>query len=177
MSVLVKLFLRGLLSFVAVFCSRACSTMASLVLALRTNAEDTFMASQVFLEALSSQRDILGSRNLPPFLERDCDGSRSPVSSTRLCAVIHLCEGQLESRAARRRHRAGGPVKMGVQPRVCFAGPWPSWGPAGVFCYIRLVFRLAGSQLKFFERRKNGERAVERTNGWVGGVFTDSPKT
>ena len=39
--------------------------------------------------------------------------SRGSGSSTRLCAIIHLCQGQVASRAARRRHRAGGPVPMG----------------------------------------------------------------
>ena len=55
------------------------------------------------------------SRNLPPFLERESDGSRSPGSSTRL-SVIHLFKGQGVARAAWRRHRVGGPVPMGGQP-------------------------------------------------------------
>ena len=54
--------------------------------------------------------------------------SRSPGSSTRLCAVIHLCEGQWESRAARRRRRAGGPLPMGGQPKSWLCVPWSSRG-------------------------------------------------
>ena len=49
--------------------------------------------------------------------------SRSSGSSTRLRAVIHLCQGQGVARAARRRHRAGGPVPMGGQPRELSCGP------------------------------------------------------
>ena len=69
-------------------------------LALRTAAEETFMASPVFLEVLRLSERHTRFREFASIPGRVYARSRSPGSSTGLCAVIHLCEGQGQSRAA-----------------------------------------------------------------------------
>ena len=86
--------------------------------------------------------------------------SRSPGSSTRLCAAIHLCEGR------------GCLARRGVGiARAASSDGWAASGvklpargrprdPCGVFCHARLGggrrVHLVDSQLEFFRRRKRG---------------------
>ena len=90
-------------------------------LALRTTAYDAFLASLFGLIFALVGVGLCRENAAIPGRAYAC--SRGPGSSTRLCAVIHLCEGQGAPRAARRRHRAGGPVPMGGQPRELSCGP------------------------------------------------------
>ena len=118
--------LRFLLS--SLFC-RACSVIAALVLALRITADDTFLASQVFLACSGALRDILDSWQMPPFLQCVCDGSRGPGSCTRLCAVIYLCEGQGAPRAVWLGSAHAGHLRWVGSLGIEIAGPRSSRGP------------------------------------------------
>ena len=69
-------------------------------LALRTTLDDTFMASQVFLPRCCCSHRHTRFREFASIPGRIYGYSRSPGSCTRLCAVIHLCEGQGVARAA-----------------------------------------------------------------------------
>ena len=107
--------------------------------------------------------------------------SRSPGSSTRLCAVIHLCEGQGVAGAAWLGSAWAGQFRWVGSLGIEVAGPWScpgiprrfsvSSGCAGVSSFVS---RRSG---KICRLRKIAGRAVERTPAWVEGAFADSPKT
>ena len=107
--------------------------------------------------------------------------SRSPGSSTRPCAVIHLCEGPWASRAAWARLRAGGELGWVLSLGVEVAGPWSSRGSRGGLLSCQAgqgsPRSSRGLSAQIFRRRNNGARAIKRTPVWVGGAFADSPKT
>ena len=121
---------------------------------------------------------ITPSRKMPPFLDA-CATSVAVRALPRVSAQLSTSARGSWSLA----QRGVGIVRAGQLRWECSLGcvllraRGHPGAPRGCFVTSDWAFRLAGSQLKFFERRKNGERAVERTNGWVGGVFTDSPKT
>ena len=109
--------------------------------------------------------------------------NRSPGSCTRLCAVLHLCEGQWGSRAAWLGSSRTSQFRWVGSLGVEVAGPRLSRGSrGGVRCArlgggARVARDERGLSAQIFKRRKKAIRAVERTPGWVEGAFADSPKT
>ena len=123
-----------------------------------------------FCLGLSSQRDILDSAKMPPFL----DVSTPEVAVRALPRV----SAQLSTSARDRGHLA----RRGSTPRGrADCDGWAAsecevtargrpWGPSGLFSHARLGWgrrvRLADSQLKFLNAKKC--RASCREDAWMG---------
>ena len=123
-----KLFLRGLLSFRAVFCSRAASASAALVWRSEQSLLTRLWLLLNFCQGLSSQRDILDSANLPPFLE----ASTPAVAVRALPRVSAQLSTSARSRGGLARRGlgrgAGGQFRWVGSLGFEVAGPWPSRG-------------------------------------------------
>ena len=161
----------GLLSFRAVFCSRALFGYCCACLALQLPLSTGFCFPSFFGLLSCSHRHtrFLANASIP---------GRVYASAVAVRA-LPCVSAQLSTSA-----RAGGCLaRRGSAPRVHASSDWRAaagvelrtrgrpGGPAEVFCDARLdgglPFRLADSQLNFFKRRKNGGRAVERAPAWV----------
>ena len=158
---LFQAFFSGLRSFVAVFCSRALFGYGCASLALRTTAEDTFMASQFFWPCSTALTDILDSANLPPFL----DVSTPTVAVRALARVSAQLSTSARGRGSLARRGLGsaptghsdGWAASGVKLRARGRSRGSREGILLHQVARRLLIRLADSQLKIFRRRINGE--------------------
>ncbi len=132
-----KLFLRGLLSFRAVFCSRALFGYCCAILRCELPLSTRLWPLLNFCLGLSSQRDILDSGNLPPFLDVP-----TPAVAVRALARVpaQLSTSARGSGSLARRGvgiaRAGQFRWVGLGVKLRARGR--PGGPTELFCYIRL---------------------------------------
>ena len=129
-----------------------CSAIAALVWRCEL-PYGTFFASLFFLPASSCSHRHTRFREFASIPGRVYACSRSPGSSTRLRAVIHLCEGQGGPRAAWARSARAASYDGCVASELKLRVRGRPAGPAGVFCHAGLGrgrrVRLTETRLKF----------------------------